>query len=159
MTERLNETQSRMWRSFRATYVTITEQIERDLEQAGLPPLIWYSVLWTLERAPDQEMRLHELADEVFLSRSNITRLIDRLEDAGLLCRRRCPNDRRGAYAAITPEGLAMRKQMWAVYAEGIASYFVDHLSEEEVQVLESVFDRALTTAQTFAHRDTKSDE
>ncbi len=153
MADRLNESQSRMWRLFRTTYVTVTEQIEKDLEQVGLPPLIWYSVLWTLERAPEQEMRLHELADAVFLSRSNITRLIDRLEEAGLLCRKRCPKDRRGAYAAITKEGLAMRQKMWEVYSAGIANYFMDHLSDAEVQVLESVFDRALATAQSLTHQ------
>lgn len=153
MTNRLDEPRSRMWRLFRTTYVTVVEQIEKDLEQAGLPPLIWYSVLWTLERAPGQEMRLHELADEVFLSRSNITRLIDRLEEAGLLCRKRCAMDRRGAYAAITQEGLTMRKRMWEVYSTGIANYFMDHLSDEEVQVLETVFDRALATAQTLTHQ------
>jgi DNA-binding MarR family transcriptional regulator len=158
MSDRLNESQSQMWRLFRTTYVTVVDQIERDLEQAGLPPLIWYSVLWTLERAPDQEMRLHELADKVFLSRSNITRLIDRLETAELLCRKRCPNDRRGAYAAITEAGLAMRQKMWVIYAAGIANYFMDHLSDAEVQVLEKVFNRALATAQHLTHQDEKPD-
>lgn len=144
----LDESRSRLWRLFRTTCVVVTEQIEQDLEAEGLPPLIWYSVLWALERAPDHEMRLHELAQEVFLSRSNITRLIDRLEDAGLLCRKRCPNDRRGQYAALTEAGLAMRKRMWVVYSGGIASYFTDHLNDEEVQLLDTVFDRTLTTAQ-----------
>lgn len=149
MSDRLDEPRGRMWRLFRTTYVTVTEQIERDLERTGLPPLIWYSVLWTLERAPGQELRLHELADQVFLSRSNITRLIDRLEAAELLCRKRCPLDRRGAFAAITPAGLAMRQQMWEVYAAGIANYFMDHFNDAEVQLLEALFERALATAQT----------
>jgi len=154
MVDRLDETRSRMWRLLRTTYVTVTEQIEHDLEQAGFPPLIWYSVLWNLERAPKQEMRLHELADAVFLSRSNITRLIDRMEAAELLCRKRCPLDRRGAYAAITKTGLETRKKMWAVYSAGIANYFMDHLSDDEVQMLDTVFDRALNTAQALTHQD-----
>lgn len=146
----LDEPRSRMWRLFRTTYVTVTEQIEQDLEAAGLPPLIWYSVLWTLERAPNHEMRLHELAQEVFLSRSNITRLIDRLEEAGCLCRKRCPVDRRGAYAALTEEGLALRQRMWKVYSQGIATYFTDHLSDDEVQILDQVFERALGKLQAL---------
>lgn len=146
----LDEAQSRMWRLFRTTYVAVVEQIEQDLEAAGLPPLIWYSVLWTLEQAPNHEMRLHELAQEVFLSRSNVTRLIDRLEAAGCLCRKRCAVDRRGAYAVLTEEGLALRQQMWAVYSKGIAAYFTDHLSEAEVQILDGVFDRALTTVRSL---------
>jgi DNA-binding MarR family transcriptional regulator len=122
----LDEARSRMWKLFLTAHGTITEQIERDLDAAGLPPLAWYSVLWALERAPKHELRLHELAEEILLTRSNITRLIDRLEEAKLLCRRRCPKDRRGAYAGLTVEGLAMRKKMWEVYSQGIDQYFAD---------------------------------
>ena len=147
----LDEARSRMWRLFRTTYVAVVDQIEQDLEAAGLPPLIWYSVLWTLEQAPNHEMRLHELAQEVFLSRSNITRLIDRLEAAGCLCRKRCAVDRRGAYAVLTPEGLALRQKMWAVYSQGIAAYFTDHLSDADVQILDGVFDRALQTVRSLS--------
>lgn len=140
----LDESSSHMWKLFLTTYVTVTEQIERDLEAAGLPPLAWYSVLWALERSPNHELRLHELAEEVLLSRSNITRLIDRLEEANLLCRRRCPKDRRGAYAVLTEDGLAMRQKMWEVYAQGIAQYFTNHLSAHEVNTLTQVFSRLL---------------
>ncbi len=140
----LDEPSSRMWKLFLTTYVTVTEQIERDLEAAGLPPLAWYSVLWALERSPNHELRLHELAKEVLLSRSNITRLIDRLEEANLLCRRRCPKDRRGAYAVLTAEGLAMRQKMWEVYSQGIAQYFANHLNANEVNTLTQVFSRLL---------------
>lgn len=140
----LDEASSRMWKLFLTTYVTVTEQIERDLEAVGLPPLAWYSVLWTLERSPNHELRLHELAEEVLLSRSNITRLIDRLEAANLLGRRRCPKDRRGAYAVLTEEGLAMRQKMWEVYSQGIAQYFASHLSADEVNTLTQVFSRLL---------------
>ncbi len=151
MANPLSEPRGHMWHLFRTTYVTVIDQIEQDLERAGLPGLIWYSVLWTLECAPERELRLHELADSVFLSRSNITRLIDRMEEAGLLQRKRCPRDRRGAYAAITEAGLALRQQMWVVYSAGITKYFTDHLSDEEVQVLDAVFDRALATARSLA--------
>lgn len=140
----LDESSSRMWKLFLTTYVTVTEQIERDLEAAGLPPLAWYSVLWALERSPNHELRLHELAEEVLLSRSNITRLIDRLEEANLLCRRRCPKDRRGAYAVLTEDGLAMRQKMWEVYSQGIAQYFANHLSANEVNTFTQVFSRLL---------------
>jgi DNA-binding MarR family transcriptional regulator len=59
---------------------------------------------------------MHELADTIVLSRSNLTRLVDRLEAKGLLYRKSCPNDRRGAYAVLTPEGLEMQQRMWPVY-------------------------------------------
>jgi DNA-binding MarR family transcriptional regulator len=77
----------------------------------------------------------------------NLTRLVDRLEAAGLVCRKSCPSDRRGAFAEITEAGLAMRKQMWSVYAPSIAQYFAIHLSDTEVDVLTQVLERLLASA------------
>lgn len=141
----LDESQNRLWRLFLTAYANTMERIEQDLEDAGLPNSSWYDVLWTLEKAPGHEMRLHELAQAVLLSRSNITRLIDRLEEAGLLCRKRCPKDRRGAYAALTPAGLALRQTMWTTYAHSIAQYFTDHLQPDEVAILTQALDRIVT--------------
>lgn len=140
----LNELSNQTWKLFLTTHVMVIEQIERDLAAANLPPLSWYGVLWTLEKAPDHEMRLHELAEQVLLSRSNITRLIDRLEEAELLCRKRCPRDRRGAYAVLTEAGLAMRQQMWAIYSQGIARYFAKQLNAEEMNTLNQAFQQIL---------------
>jgi DNA-binding MarR family transcriptional regulator len=142
--DRLAEAPSRTWRLFVVAHARIVEQIEQDLAAAGLPPLAWYDVLWTLEQAPEHELRLHELAEQVLLSRSNITRLSDRLEAAGLICRRRCPKDRRGAYAVLTEVGLAMRSRMWQVYAAGIQRYFAAHLSESELATISAGFERVL---------------
>jgi DNA-binding MarR family transcriptional regulator len=147
MTNNLDESRNRLWRLFLTAYATAMEQIEQDLQAAGLPSTSWYDVLWTLECAPDHHMRLHELAQAVLLSRSNITRLVDRLEEAGLLCRKRCPNDRRGQYAALTPEGLALRKQIWATYSQSIAKHFANHLSDAEVKLLSDAFERTISTS------------
>src|SRR3981189_2373699 len=78
------------------------ERIETSLAAADLPPLAWYDVLWELEKAPDGRLRMHEIADHTVLSRSNLTRLADRLENAGLIEREICADDRRGAYCVIT---------------------------------------------------------
>jgi DNA-binding MarR family transcriptional regulator len=144
MTPNLHESHSSLWRVFLTAYTTITEKIERDLAAADLPPLTWYDVLWTLEQAPDHRLRLHELAEKILLSRSNLTRLLDRLEAAGLLCRERCPNDRRGAYAVLTDAGMTMRQRMWPLYAEGIAKYFTAHLSPKEVTIMHQALERVL---------------
>src|SRR3712207_4663272 len=130
MTIQLDAPRSQAWRLFITTYAQLIDRIEGELSAADLPPLAWYDVLWMLEQTPDHKMRMHELAAAVILSRSNLTRLVDRLETAGLLCRKTCPSDRRGAYAALTAEGLAMRSRMWPVYAEAIAKYFGQHLTE-----------------------------
>ncbi len=73
-----------------------------------------------------------------------MTRLVDRLEAAGLIIRERCKSDRRGASAVLTEAGLAMQQRMWSVYSQGIAKYFATHLSEEEVHVLTKAFKRVL---------------
>lgn len=146
MTKDLDEARNHAWKLFLTTHVLVLEAIERDLEQAGLPPLSWYSVLWTLERVPDRRMRLSELAEQVLLSRSNITRLLDRLEAEGLICRERCPNDRRGAFACATEAGLNLRQKMWEVYSKAISKYFGDHLTDDEIKVLSQAFERVLTS-------------
>ena len=96
------------WRVFLNAHAAVVERIERALAEAELPPLGWYDVLWALYRAPEQKLRMHELAPQVVLSRSGLVRLVDRVEAAGLVERERCLTDRRGAYAVLTPDGEAM---------------------------------------------------
>jgi DNA-binding MarR family transcriptional regulator len=98
----------------------------------------------TLEDAPESRLRMSELAEHIMLSRSGITRLVDRLERDGLLKRHDCVLDRRATYAALTPEGLELRKRMWPIYREGIIELFANKMSEDEAQVLSKVFLRVL---------------
>ncbi|ARV61606.1 hypothetical protein BZZ01_25965 [Nostocales cyanobacterium HT-58-2] len=140
----LDSASNTAWRAFLTVHMKVIDLIEQELAQAELPSLEWYDVLFALKEAPECKLRLHELAQAVLLSRSNITRLVDRLEAVGLIRRERCSSDRRGAYAVLTEEGLAMQKRMWPVYAQGIAKYFACHLNEEEILVLTNVFKRML---------------
>ena len=147
MTTNLEESHNVAWRLFLTTHARLDELIEQELAQAGLPPLAWYDVLWSLENAPSHQLRLHELAEAIVLRRSNLTRLVDRLETAGLVYRESCPSDRRGAFAVITEAGLAMRQQMWPTYAQAINKYFASHLSDAETEVLTKVMRRLLAAA------------
>jgi DNA-binding MarR family transcriptional regulator len=132
------------WRSLLTAHSKLLDRIAAKLSQAELPPLEWYDVMLTLKEAPDYSLRLSELAEKVLLSRSNLTRLVDRLENAGFLFRKSCPNDRRGTYAVLTESGLAMQQKMWIVYAEGISEYFASHISDDEVRTLQQICDRLL---------------
>jgi len=132
------------WRAFITAHALVIERIERELAEAGLPPLGWYDVLLELSVAPDRRLRMHELARAVVLSRSGLTRLVDRLERAGLLRREPDLADRRGSFAVLTDEGAAMRERMWPVYARGIAEHFGKHLGDEEVEGLIGVLKRVL---------------
>ncbi len=140
----LSPAHSATWRLFLAASVRLIDRVEATLAEAGLPPLDWYDVLLTLKESPDHRLRLSEVADKVLVSRSNLTRLVDRLESAGLLCRERCPLDRRGAFAVLTDAGLAMQNRIWEVYSQAIADSFGVHLSPEENQVLQETLSRML---------------
>jgi DNA-binding MarR family transcriptional regulator len=122
------------WSLFLTANAVLVEEIERRLAAAGLPTLDWYDALWALERAEGQRLRMHEFAYWMVTSRSNITRLIDRLETAGLVRRERTDEDRRGAYAVLSPEGRRMRKRMWLVYEKAIGELFEQHLSATELR-------------------------
>lgn len=145
------ETIRSAWPLFLTAHAALVGIIEAELAAAGLPELVWYDVLWALERAPAQRLRLHELAHALVFSRSNLTRLADRIEDAGLLQRERADEDRRGYYAVITAQGLAMRRKMWPVYAKAIAAHFDRHLTRTEHETLRGVLRRVLDAARGTA--------
>lgn len=140
----LDSIRSSTWRLFLTAYAKLLDRMEIRLAAADLPPMEWYDVLFTLKEAPNSRLRLSELADKVLLSRSNLTRLVDRLERANLLRRERCPSDRRGTFAVLTEEGLLMQQRMWAVYAEAIADYFAQHLADDEVAGLQQILKRLI---------------
>jgi DNA-binding MarR family transcriptional regulator len=140
----LDNLHSRLWRLFLTAQVKLRDRIEAKLDRAGLPSLEWYDVLYTLKEAPEQRLRLSELAEKVLLTRSNLTRLVDRLENVGLLQRVSCPSDRRGTFAVLTEAGLAMQEQMWSIYAEGIMECFASQINDNEVDILQQILRRML---------------
>jgi DNA-binding MarR family transcriptional regulator len=141
--------QSRLvaWRSFLTAHAALINQIERELLEAGVVPLSWYDVLFALYDAPVQRLRMNELASAIVLSRSGLTRLVDRLEAEGLLVRERLASDRRGAFAVLTEKGLEAMRRAWPVYAKGIDEHFARYLSDEEARIITGVFQRILVTA------------
>ena len=124
------------WAALLTARALVVEAIEKLLADAELPELAWYDVLWALEQAPAGRLRMHELAAQTVITRSNMTRLVDRLEEARLVSRQRDPEDRRGAFAQLTPAGKQMRARMWKVYGPAIAEFFDDHVSEAEATAM-----------------------
>ena len=143
----LEQGREEAWRALITAHAAAVERIERELSEAGLPPLGWYDVLLELWRAPGRRLRMHELAHAVVLSRSGLTRLVDRLEKEGLLRREPDPEDGRGSFAVLTDEGTRMREKMWPIYAEGIAKHFGAHISDEEAEVITRVLGRVRAAA------------
>ena len=140
----LESAKGSVWATFLTAHAVLVEQIEARLAAEELPPLGWYDVLWALERAPDQRLRMNELAAQVVLSRSNLTRLVDRLEEAGLVQRQRSADDRRGAYAVLSAAGKAMRKRMWPVYQTAIRELFEASISDAEAAAMGRALRRVL---------------
>jgi DNA-binding MarR family transcriptional regulator len=130
-----NEAVVRAWaRLVRAQHKALAS-IEQTLSKAKLPPLAWYDALLELERAGGS-LRPFELEREMMLAQYNLSRLIDRLEQAGYVERRAFAGDRRGQVIAITRAGKAVRRQMWSVYGPAIQRAVGDHLSARQIDTL-----------------------
>lgn len=114
----------------------LLERVEARLKAAGLPPLCWYDVLLELHRAESGELRPYEIEERVLLAQYNVSRLIDRLEDAGCVTRRTCTTDARGRWVGITAEGRELLRRMWPVYRACIAEDFADRLDDREADRL-----------------------
>jgi DNA-binding MarR family transcriptional regulator len=135
------------WRSLLRGQALVVEQVERELNEAGLPPLGWYDVLTELNKAERGRLRIHELADAVILSRSGLTRLLDRIEAAGLLRREPCEDDRRGSYAVITPAGRKMLDRMWPIYERCLKEHFEPNVSTADARAITAALDAVARSA------------
>ena len=113
--------------------------IERTLKTADLPPLAWYDVLLELERAGEYGLRPFELERRMLLAQYNLSRLIERVLQAGYVRREACKDDGRGHVLVITPAGRAARRRIWNVYGPAIQAAIGEHLSESEVERLGSL--------------------
>lgn len=107
----------------------LLEKVEKELKAAGFPPLIWYDVLWELERS-QSGLRQYELGEAMLLSKHNLSRLLDRMQDKGLLVRESCVEDGRGSVISITQEGRQLRKNIWPVYSDAINRVFEGRVSK-----------------------------
>lgn len=136
------------WYQLLRAHAAVNREIDRRLDKSSKPATIgWYDVLVTLEKSPGGRLRMSELAEQVLLSHSGLTRLVDKLEAAGLLHRETCPNDRRSCYAVITESGLAWRREAWPARRAAIAELFAQHLSEEEARTLVNTLGRVADAA------------
>lgn len=130
-----------IWVGLLRTQAAILDRLEESLRDEGIS-MAWFEVLARLGRAPDGAMRMQDLADQILLSKSGLTRLADRIEEAGDIERRACPSDRRGTFATITTQGRARYERVAPLTWEALETCFGSQLSPDEVTVLRDVFDR-----------------
>jgi DNA-binding MarR family transcriptional regulator len=124
------------WRAFLTAHARVTAVLETELQQERALPLAWYDVLLQLREAPDRRLRMTELAGAVLLSKSGLTRLVDRMCAAGLVDRSADSADRRGRWVTLTEAGRARLREAAPVHLRGIAEHFTDQLSEADARVL-----------------------
>src|SRR4051795_12838105 len=132
------------WRGFLRTYATLVHELDEELTERHGLPLSSYDVLVQLDEAPDGMLRMSHLADAVLLSRSGLSRLVSRLESQGLIERRECENDARGAFAAITDAGREKLGEARATHRAGVNERFLGRLGERELRQLARVWSRLL---------------
>ena len=130
------------WRSFLRAHAKVTRVLDAELSAECDLPLGSYEVLLHLNEAPERRLRMTDLADRVLLSRSGLTRLVDRLERDGLIRRESCPSDLRGTNAVLTDEGYARLKAAAPAHLRGVREHVVDLLTPEELEVLAKALGR-----------------
>ena len=149
MTIKIDNQHLAAWRTFITAHATLIDFINRQMLEADVIPLHWYDVLIEVYEAPERRLRLSELARKVVLSKSGLTRLVDKLVEAGLLERQSSPEDGRGAYAVLTDTGLEAMRKAWPVYAQGIQDYFARHLDAGEAEIITQALGRMLAAIET----------
>nr|WP_037135138.1 MarR family transcriptional regulator [Rhizobium leucaenae] len=127
---------TRAWVRLMRTQQIVLAAIEQDLKAAGLPPLGWYDVLLELTRATDGRLRPYEIEERTLLAQHNLSRLLDRMEKAGFVHREVFSEDGRGRWAVITEAGIAMRSDMWTVYASALQRHLGDKLDDIQADQL-----------------------
>ncbi len=132
------------WSGFIRAHASIIKELDAELQAAHGLPLSSFDVLVQLSLAPEGRMQMFELADAVHLSRSGLTRMVDRLEREGLLQRRRGERDPRQVFAAITERGLKRLAETTPTHLEGVRERFLDRLSRGQLQQLARIWGQLL---------------
>ncbi len=136
MAAELKPAEIRAWTAFLDAQAALLRQLEAELVEKEDMTLAEFDVLIQLGMAPDRRLRMTELSERVRLSRSGLTRLVDRLVKAGLVKRTRCASDRRGTFAALTAAGGVRLQRAEPVHRRGISEHFGKRLSAAQLSAV-----------------------
>jgi len=131
----------RVWRLYFESSLALLDVLEAELERDVELPVRWYDVLVQLEESPDG-LRMNELADRILYSKSGFTRVIDRMDEAGLVRRERPESDRRSILVILTDEGRSTLERARRFHRHGIEQHFSRHLTDSDVKALARVFEK-----------------
>jgi DNA-binding MarR family transcriptional regulator len=137
----LDDDEQHIWRSFLTANRLFFDGIERQLQQDSGLPHAYFEILVRLSEAPDRTLRMSHLASTSLSSRSRISHAVARLEESGWVRRRPCPDDKRGALAELTDEGLARLEAAAPAHVEAVRRGLFDALSPEQIAALRDISD------------------
>ncbi len=135
------------WRGLLRVHSALVKALDAELLAGHDLPLTSYEVLINLQAAPGKRRRMAELADGVLLSRSGMTRLVDRLERDGLLVRDTCVSDGRGTFAVLTDKGEALLGEARRTHLDGVRERFLKHFERDELTQLATLWNRVVPGA------------
>jgi len=144
---KLSPSELAAWKGLLEAHSVLVSRLDEELKREHDLPLTSYEVLMMLVDADQHRLRMSELADRLLLSRSGITRLVDRLERQGFVERQPCLDDGRGYYAVLTATGRRKVEAARPTHLAGVREHFLSHVSEAERKTLARVWGRVLEAA------------
>jgi DNA-binding MarR family transcriptional regulator len=139
--------QGEAWDALSRAYAAVSLRLQEALAQNDFPPLPWFDLLCAVAAAPEQRMRMGELAEALVMTRGGLTKLVDRLVKAGLLERTFCETDRRVSYATLLPAGAEMLAEMRPVIATELVASFAGKLDAAQARELRGNLERLRSSA------------
>ena len=136
----------RCWRLYVESALALIDVLDTELQEAAGIPQRWYDVLVHLEESPDG-IAMNELADQILYSKSGFTRVVDRMEEAGLVRRVRPPHDRRSILVLLTDRGTETMERARLHHRAGIDRHFCQHLTDADITALTRALEKISTHA------------
>jgi DNA-binding MarR family transcriptional regulator len=134
----------RAWRLYFESALALNDVLDIELQQDAGIPVSWYDALVHLEEAPGG-LRMNELAERILYSKSGLTRVVDKMDEAGLLRRVRPENDRRSILVTLTDEGRNTLEKARRHHRHGIEQHFSHHLADTDIKALTRAFEKIST--------------
>ncbi len=144
---RRDTTAADAWGALLRVHAAVVPQLDRELQAKHHLSLAWYDVLLELNYGPDRRLRMSELGERVTLSRTRVSRLVDEMTAAGLVVREANPDDRRSAYAVMTPKGRNLFRQAAPTYLDGIDEQFGTALTLAELTTIKDALEKVIQRA------------
>ena len=120
----------------------LTSRLEAELVSGYGISLAEYELLYRLSEAPGERLRFNEITSHARMSKSGVSRLVERMQHSGLISTERCPSDRRGAFAVLRPEGRALFRRAAVLHLRGVQNHFGRHLEDGEAAALRVALER-----------------